>query len=97
MLHRVREGPGGGENCKVFSKSRHPEVTDGNYEYHHRLCVTVPRIFSQDYNSNEISVFKEPNSHSSPERSTPAYGQNYRVQDNKVGGGGGLVSFVSKL
>lgn len=39
------EGGGGVENCKVFSKSRHPEITDGNYEYHHRLCITVPRIF----------------------------------------------------
>lgn len=67
-------GGKGGENCKVFSKSRHPEITDGNYEYHHRLCITVPRIFSQDYNSNEIRVFKEPHGHSSPERSTPAYG-----------------------
>lgn len=86
------------ENCKVFSKSRHPEITDGNYEYHHRLCITVPRIFfSQDYNSNEIRVFKEPHGHSSPERSTPAYGQNYTVQDNKGGGGVVLVSFVSQV
>ena len=85
------------ENCKVFSKSRHPEITDSNYEYHHRLCITVPRIFSQDYNSNEIRVFIEPHGHSSPERSTPAYGQNYTVQDNKWGGGGILVSFVSQL
>lgn len=46
-------------------------------------------FFSQDYNSNEIRVFKEPHGHSSPERSTPAYGQNYTVQDNKKGGGGG--------
>ena len=45
-------------------------------------------FFSQDYNSNEIRVFKEPHGHSSPERSTPAYGQNYTVEDNKVGGGG---------
>lgn len=47
-------------------------------------------FFSQDYNSNEIRVFKEPHGHSSPERSTPAYGQNYTVQDNKGGGGGGF-------
>ena len=40
-------------------------------------------FFPQDYNSNEIRVFKEPHGHSSPERSTPAYGQNYTVQDNK--------------
>ena len=68
-------GREGGVNCKVFSKRRHPEIsTDGSYEYHHRLYITVPRIFSQYYNFNEISVFKEPHSYSSSERSTPAYG-----------------------
>ena len=46
-------------------------------------------FFSQDYNSNEIRGFIEPHGHSSPERSTPAYGQNYTVQDNKGWGGGG--------
>ena len=32
----------------------------------------------------------ESHGHSSPERSTPAYGQNYTIQDNKGGGGGGF-------
>lgn len=77
---------GGDENCKIFSKSRYPEITDGNYEYNHRMCIIVLRIFSQDYNSNEIRFFKEQHGHSSPERSAPAYGQNYTVQDNKRGG-----------
>ena len=92
-MHRVW-GEGGWrwaeENAKVFSKSRLPEVADGNYEYDHRLCITVPRIFSRDYNSNEINVFEEPIAtvHQNAVRLRTAKTIRYRII--RVGGGGGF-------
>ena len=93
-------GGGGGRTARYFF----PKVGTQKLQMVITNIITAcaspsQRFFSQDYNSNEIRVFKEPHGHSSPERSTPAYGQNYTVQDNKGWGGGGavLVSFVSQL
>ena len=51
---------------------------------YHRPKDFFPRIIIP------MKLELESHGHSSPERSTPAYGQNYTIQDNKGGGGGGF-------
>ena len=70
-------GGGGGGTARYFPKvgSLKLQMVITNII---TACASPPQGF--------FRVFKESHGHSSPERSTLAYGQNYTVQDNKGGG-----------
>ena len=82
-------GGGGGRTARYFPKVGTPKLQMVVTNIINACASPSQVFFPQDYNSNEIRGFKEPHGHSSPERSTPAYGQNYTVQDNKGGWGWG--------
>ena len=66
-------GGGGGRTARYFPKEGTPKLQIVITNIITACASPSQGFFSQDYNSHEIRVFKEPHGHSSPELSTPAY------------------------